>query len=270
MLTCFLDESTACGESDPATCVAGYIATGKQWDIFRRAWNRMMKHYQVDLLHTVEIETEQARKHSIRYNKWSSETVKEFQSDIQGIIVGTGLQDIGMAIPLSVYNSVITSDRRKRFGNAPDRLCALLAMLSAGEYAWANKSVYKQAPSFVFEQGGRYTAEVRRAHNYFTTRSPIDFYSLSTLTFAPKSKEFPELQAADYLAFNISKRASHVVDPHPPPDAPIETMPNGKTVRRMRYPLQALYSEKGGEVRYSPTADVLEKIMTRLEENNYC
>jgi len=90
MLICYLDESTACGESDPATCVAGYIATGKQWDIFRRAWNLMMKHYKVDLLHTVEIETEQARKHSVRYNGWSNETVKAFQSDIQGIIVGTG------------------------------------------------------------------------------------------------------------------------------------------------------------------------------------
>lgn len=60
MLACYVDESTAFGENDPATSVAGYVATGKQWATFGRAWNLMLKHYGVEIFHTKEIETAEA------------------------------------------------------------------------------------------------------------------------------------------------------------------------------------------------------------------
>jgi hypothetical protein len=50
----------------------------------------------------------------------------------------------------------MTPKRLKDFGKTPDSLCALLTMLSAGGFAWAQKNIYKQAPSFVYEQDGLY------------------------------------------------------------------------------------------------------------------
>jgi hypothetical protein len=89
---------------------------------------------------------------------------------------------------------VLTPERRRKFGETPDRICALLCMTSAGGYAWANKAIYKQAPSFIFEAGGTYGGLVKEVHDYLTTKSYYkDFYRLSTLTFAPKSKDFPQL-----------------------------------------------------------------------------
>ena len=261
-----MDESTGIGESDPSTCVVGFIATGKQWGIFEQAWARMMEYYGVDVLHVTELETEFTRGRHPVYRDWSKDKVQEFQREIHGLIVLTGLKDVGMAIPLSIYKSVLTAERRKKYGETPDKICALLCMTSAGGYAWANKAIYKQAPSFTFEAGGTYAGLVMEVHEYLTTKSYYrDFYRLSTLTFAPKSKEFPKLQAADYLAFNISKRCSHVVAPEPPADSPLETLPDGRKVRKTRYPLLALYSESGSNVMYAPTPEILERIWQMIE-----
>lgn len=260
MLSCYMDESTAFGEADPSTCVVGYIATGKQWAIFCQAWNLMMKYFGVEILHTRDLETEAGRKGTV-YESWSAEKRKEFQGEIQGIIVGSGIKDVGMAIPLSVYKSVMTPERVRTFGETPDRLCALLCMMSAGGYAWAHRGVYKQAPSFVFEAGGTYAPMIKGVHHYLTTESYYqDFYQLSTLRFLPKCKEYPQLQAADYLAFNMSKRSSHVVDPNPPQNVALESLADGKKVRQTRYPLLALYSESESNVFHAPSAEILERI----------
>jgi hypothetical protein len=225
MLSCYLDESTAHGESNPSTCVVGYIATGKQWDTFARAWVRMTKHYGVEIVHAQQFETEEGRKRSL-YKRWSKRKRQAFNNDIISVIVGSGLKDVGLAIPRSVYNAVMTPERLKRFGKTPDSLCALLAMMSAGGLAEAQRGVYKQAPSFICERGGLYKGILEWAHNYLTTESKVhrDFFRLSTLNFVPKSKEWPQLRAADYLAFNISKRCSHMMDQDPPVDARLETL----------------------------------------------
>jgi len=225
----------------------------------------------VDVLHATELETEFTRSRHPVYKDWSKDKVQDFQREIHGLIVLTGLKDVGIAIPLSVYKSVLTPERRKKYGETPDKICALLCMTSAGGYAWANKAIYKQAPSFIFEAGGTYAGLVMEIHEYLTTKSYYrDFYRLSTLTFAPKSKEFPQLQAADYLAFNISKRCSHVVAPEPPAGGPLETLPDGRKVRKTRYPLLALYSENGSNVMYAPTAEILERIWQMIEaEDDY-
>ena len=107
---------------------------------------------------------------------------------------------------------------------------------------------------------------LRRVHEYLVTESEYrDFYSLSTLRFAPKSTAYPQLQAADYLAFNMSKRSSHVVDHDPPPNAITETLSDGSRVRRTRYPLFRLYEEHGLNVWHFPTVEDLEKMIKSLE-----
>jgi hypothetical protein len=88
------------------------------------------------------------------------------------------------------------------------------------------------------------------------------------LTPGPKSKEFPQLQAADYLAFNISKRCSHVVDPTPPANAILETLSDGRRVRKMRYPLLALYGQTQSNVYHAPQAELLDKLVQILEADD--
>jgi hypothetical protein len=266
MLSCYLDESTAFGETDPATSVAGYVATGKQWHTFSHGWNRMLKEYGVEIFHTTELETEAGRRRSV-YRDWSRKKREQFQNDIIDIIRACGLYDVGIAIPRSVYNSVATPERIKKFGPTPDGLCAILALMQAAGFALDNKAIYKQAPSFFYESGGRCKKALTWAYNELANNSKLyeEFFQLSRLAPAPKSKEFPQLQAADYLAFNVSKRASHVVDPNPPSDAILETLADGKKVRKMRYPLLALYGKEGGNIFHAPTVGVLEKMLQVLE-----
>ncbi|HVQ36747.1 MAG TPA: DUF3800 domain-containing protein [Pyrinomonadaceae bacterium] len=269
MLTCYVDESTAFGETDPATSVAGYVATGKQWATFGRAWNLMLKHYGVEIFHTKEIETAEGRKRSI-YKGWSKKKREEFQNEIIAIIRESGLQDVGAAIPLSVYRAAMTPQRIKKYGKTPDGLCALVAMMQATGYAWDNIAVYKQAPVFIYERGGLCRKVLEWAHDELKeSKLYRDFFSLSTLRSEPKSKEFPQLQAADYLAFNISKRCSHVVDPNPPAVANLETLADGKKVRPMRYPLQALYAGGGSSnVCHAPTTERLEALLQVIEADD--
>lgn len=266
MLSCYLDESTAFGETDPATSLAGYVATGKQWHTFSRGWSRMLKEYGVEIFHTTELETEAGRQKSV-YKDWSKKKREQFQNDIIDIIRACGLYDVGIAIPRSVYKAIATPERIKKYGKTPDGLCAILALMQACGFALDNKGVYKQAPSFFYERGGPCKRALKWAHNELATNSKVyrEFFQLSRLVPAPKSKEFPQLQAADYLAFNMSKRASHVVDPNPSPNTILETLANGKRVRKMRYPLLALYGKEGGNIRHAPTVDVLERMLQVLE-----
>lgn len=101
MLSCYLDESTAFGEADPATSVAGYVATGKQWHTFRRGWNLMLKEYGVEIFHATELETEVSRRKSV-YKDWSKKKREQLQNDIIDIIRACGLYDVGIAIPRSL------------------------------------------------------------------------------------------------------------------------------------------------------------------------
>lgn len=271
MLVCYLDESTAHGEADPATCVAGYVATGKQWHWFAQAWDAMLKHYRVEIFHAKEFETEEGRNRSV-FQKWSLRKRKEFQNEVISIIRDCGLYDVGVAIPQSVFKAVMTPERRRKYGKTPDGLCAIFAMVQAGGFAWDNKEIYKQAPSFVYERGDRVKAALEWAHNELSTSTLYrGFYQLSTLRPAPKSKEFPHLQAADYLAFNIAKRASHFVDPNPPTDARFETLKDGRRIRKTRYPLLALYAGamSGGNIYHAPTAEVLERLLQVLEADDH-
>lgn len=278
MLTCYLDESTAQGERDPATSVAGYVATGKQWANFAKLWNGMLAFYSVPLFHAKEFETEWGRKRArakegrkrLIYRQWSKAKRKDFHNDIIGIIRQSGLQDVGIGIPQSVYDAVMTPERLKKYGKTPDGLCATLALAQAGGFAWDNRAVYKQAPNIIYERGDRLKKCLEWAHAEFCASKVYgDFYQLSILAPAPKSKEFPQLQAADYLAFEVAKRASHYVDPNPPADAILETLADGRKVRKTRHPLLALYAGKkngvGINIYHAPTAEILEKLLQVIE-----
>jgi hypothetical protein len=197
---------------------------------------------------------------------------KEFQNEIIAIIRECGLYDVGVANPQSVFKAVMTPERRKKYGKTPDGLCAIFAMVQAGGFAWDNKKIYKQAPAFVYETGDRVKAALEWAHNELSQSTVYQgFYQLSTLRAAPKSREFPHLQAADYLAFNIAKRASHFVDPSPPSNAILETLEDGRRIRKMRYPLLALYAGamSGGNIYHAPMAEVLDKLLQVLEADDH-
>lgn len=141
--------------------------------------------------------------------------------------------------------------------------------MQAAGFALDNKAIYKQAPSFFYESGGpskkSIDVGVQRISKQLQALPGI--LSTEWVGSRPQSKEFPQLQAADYLAFNVSKRASHVVDPNPPSDAILETLANGKKVRKMRYPLSALYGKEGGNIFHAPTVDILEKMLHVLESD---
>jgi hypothetical protein len=257
-----MDESSTQNEKEPAACVAGYVASGKQWATFGEEWNRALDLGEVSIFHTKEFVTAWGR-HGTVYENWSGEKRDRFLGALLDIVKTNTLKDVGVGIYYSDYEKVMTKARRKRFGNI-HALCALFCMLHAG--AWAHASKFPNAPCFIFEAGGGYTGQMMRAHSYLSKHPDWEgFFRFSTLAFKPKSRLTPGLQAADLLAYELGKRVSHIIDFSPPEDALTEIL-DGKTIRRTRIPLAILYSDSEPNIRYI-TADHLDAQLTIMEQD---
>ena len=81
----------------------------------------------------------------------------------------------------------------------------------------------------------------------------------------PKSKKFPQTQAADFLVFNTSKSISHLKDfDIQPYTGPREIA--GEHIRPMRYQLQRIFDNFGGLKFVRLRREDLDDIISRLEK----
>ena len=249
MLACYIDESTASNEKDPATCVVGYLATAEQWVKFKSDWNSYLDTYGVEVFHATELETEIGRQGTV-YERWDRMKRDGFQSGLIQIIRDNTIVDVGAGIPCSVYEAVMTPQRSNRMGvKNIDELCALLCMFDAGYQA---QKLGRQAPAYIYERGGKYWSAISTAHEELCGYPGTSgHFRDSTLSNAPKGREYAPTQAADYLAFNWSKEVSHRFDPEP-------------LITKPRYPLIALYKERRPGVLYY-SAEQLEVLIQEME-----
>ncbi len=142
-------------------------------------------------------------------------------------------------------------------------LCGKLAIVKAAGIA---KKYGFDAPSYFIEKGGGYEGKLKEAHARIC-RMPefAERFAMSTMTAIPKSREHPELSAADYIAFNVSKRASHLFDPIEPPDGPTTITTGGKHRRKIRYPLAQMWGYRGEQGSYIFDAERLERVVSNVE-----
>jgi len=179
-----MDESSSEKEKEPAACVAGYLASGKQWGNFTKKWNAIVEPELVEIFHATELETEIGRKGTV-YENWSLGKRKNFQASLIEVITNNTLRDFGVGMYYSTYEKVMTPERRQRWGSIY-ALCARFCMIHAT--AWAHTAKFTKAPNFFYEDGGGYCKDIMEAHGYLCT-SRGDERLLSTQHACISAKE---------------------------------------------------------------------------------
>jgi hypothetical protein len=260
-LHCYIDESISPKEREPVPCVAGWLSTGKDWWNFAKAWNAVLEPKGVELFHACEFETEEGRRGTV-YEKWSKPERDEFQNKLIIVINKTLWRDVGIAIPQSVYNQVMTPKRIEKWGDIYV-LCGKLAIVKAASLAFKYGF---NAPNYFIEKGGGYEGKLKAAHEGISKMPEFaERFTMSVIEPIPKSKKHPELSAADYLAFNVSKRASHLFDPEEPLDESNTIMIDGKRRRKLRYPLAQMWGYRGEQGSYIFDTERLEDVISNVE-----
>jgi hypothetical protein len=236
-----LDESESPLEEYPAVAVGGFIATGLQWVKFARDWNAALEQEGIDVFHSADLETEVGRKGTI-YEGWDAPRRQALQQGLLKAINSNLYRDVGVGLTRSVYDQVMTGDRPERLGDIY-LFTAFLTMLDTIAYSLYHFGV---APSFIVEKGGPHVGKLHQAYDRLCKPPSLLVEVLKNTAFAehPKSKEFPQLQAADYLVFNASKGISHLLDFKINP-ANLPRVHEGKDIRALRYPLQEIYRSFG-------------------------
>jgi hypothetical protein len=256
----YFDESESKAEDCPAVSVGGFLSTGLLWHQFARAWNKVLEAEGIEVFHATDLETERGRKSTV-YENWPADKRKSFQAELQKVIEDHLYRDIGVGITRSVFAEVMTSERIKRHGDIYT-IAALMAMLDAINYSINHFGV---APSFTIEKGGTYVGVLESVYNWLCKRPGYAEYLVNT-SFAkqPKSKQFPHLQAADYLVFNLSKSVSHLYDFKLNP-ATATRRYKGREIRPLRQPLSRMYDSFNGLRVSRISAEELDRFICFLE-----
>jgi len=210
VLRCYLDESESKGANDPAVCVAGYVAQGKHWDRFAKAWNKALDKAPkyVEVFHATDYAGKRKSKHG-NFNGWTETQREAWIDGLIATIKSHKLIEMGVTIHRSTFNEVVTGKRGHRHGSFYV-IAAKIAMVRAS--AWAVAKGYRHAPSFFVESGSQYYKALREAHRDLKqTPGYEEFFALSGFSEVPKSRAYPQTQPADMLAFYTTMWTSRLV-----------------------------------------------------------
>lgn len=255
-----LDESESNMEAYPAVSVGGFIATGLQWTRFASAWNAVLEPEGIEVFHSSDLETEKGRLGTV-YENWTREKREAFQSALLQVINSNLYRDVGVGLTRNVYSQVMTGDRPERLGDI-FLFSAFLTMLDTIAYSLWHFGV---APSFIVERGGPHVGRLETAYDRLCAFPEFaEILRNTSFSKQPKSKEFPHLQAADYLVFNASKGISHLRDFKINP-ANLPRIHEGEQIRALRYPLQQMFRNFGSLKFAKIDAEKLEQIVQTIE-----
>lgn len=217
-LRCYIDDSESKAASDPAVCVAGYIAQGKKWERFSRTWNQALDRSgpnPVDVFHATDFAGNRGK-----FYKWNDKQRRSFVDALVATTKGHNLIEVGSTFTRSTYKQVMTGDRGHRHGSL-HLVAGKIAMVRAT--AWAVTKGWKYAPSFFVESGSEFFAELREAHKELRKTPGYEkFFSRSGFSEVPKSREYPQTQPADLLAFYAAKWTSVLSGYDPASDDDLE------------------------------------------------
>src|ERR1700688_4403803 len=197
MLTCYFDE--AGGDDHHFMVVAGYVASVEQWERFESDWKIVLARYDVPYLHMKEFAHFKGP-----FTKWKSQpgTRARFLNSAADVINST------VRLGVSVYIHY------KAFENV-NREYDLTSLVSS-PYALAGRSCIAEANvasrhgargpidmEYVFERGGPDVGGLIKSVTIQTPTLPIPIFKPSRDTESERG--LIQLQAADYLAYEIAK-----------------------------------------------------------------
>ena len=198
VIDAYLDESGTHAGS-PYAVVAGFMATAAMWDKFVPEWQEALDSQNLEYFRMSRFEN-----YRPPFTDWSKELHEQFLQILLDIITTNLGASLGMAIPMDLYDSIL-SDQAKAFCGGPYGLAAQLLFIGAA------KGVQKINPNawinYTLEDGAEGKGQI--LHSYENVKKdPIrtESFRLLGISFQDKRKFLP-LQAADFIAYEIFKHA---------------------------------------------------------------
>jgi hypothetical protein len=221
MLTGYFDESYTHAPAPLVYTLGGYISTDKQWAKFQREWSEVLKDAGVPFFHMAKFE---ARKKE--YEGWSNEKRIQILRRLHSIIKKRVFAGFAATLVLSDYEEIMTDEVRDYFGN-PHQFVTIACMKYIA--IWLEEQNYKENISYVFESGSGYDADVMRLiAGVISVERQAKIYRVSSCSIENKRKFFP-LQAADILAYEVTKAHAREVGDD-------KTRPIRQSVMNLRLP----------------------------------
>ena len=211
VLECYIDESESKGAKDPAVCVAGYMAQGKTWARLKREWNKTLDKApkRVECFHATDF-AGQRKSRDGNFHGWTISQRAFFIKRLITIVRDHKLKEFGAGFHHSTCKQVMTGNRGHVHGS-PTLIAAKLAIYNISAFAMYRR--WKYAPSFFVEAGSKYFAALEEAHRSLRQIQDTEFrrfFSKSTIAEVPRSREYPQTQPADMLAFYCTQWVSRI------------------------------------------------------------
>lgn len=199
----YFDESGTHAGS-PIVCVAGLIATDRQWKEHEREWLDVLKEAGITFFHMAKFESRYEE-----YKDWDNDRRIKIQTRFIDIIKRRINVGIATAVSIPDYEAVVTGHHRDLLGN-PYAFCSRLCLNAIDE--WADKYNRNTPISLIFEDGAAHKREFARLFNVaLEGEESEEVKRLCSLEFLDKRTVLP-LQAADIWVYEIYKRACHRIN----------------------------------------------------------
>ncbi|MGB2752441.1 MAG: hypothetical protein WBC19_10330 [Pyrinomonadaceae bacterium] len=217
MFIAFADESEVVTQSVPMVGVGGAIASGKQWERIAKVWRKVLKtEPDVKVFHANEFATPEGRERSV-YKDWSLDRCKDFGGKLINTLCKNHVELVSVAtVKPSDYAEVVASWPRPipPIFNA-HYFCATWLLIQ--HKLWLDKFFPDQKITYYFESGGPHQTGMQTAYRDALNKRGVDefFHFTREPAFVPKDT-YLELQVADNLVYEATKRSSHYLDPDPP------------------------------------------------------
>ncbi|MBN4064589.1 DUF3800 domain-containing protein [Dehalococcoides mccartyi] len=194
--TAYFDES---GTQDGAEVIAvgGFVAESSRWRLFTEEWQATIHSYDLDYFHMTDFESYQGP-----YASWTTDELKNCINQLLDIIHRHVIQSVGIIIPLRSFDQIM-SERAKSICGDAYGLAAI--------QCWANLASTARDPRIdsafevVMEDGAKGKGSLLEVVRAASGDSEwFENNRISSLSFEDK-REFPPLQAADILAYELYK-----------------------------------------------------------------
>jgi hypothetical protein len=200
----FIDESGHSSQGD-VFVLAGLGGTSRQWERFADNWNGVLKSAGLtDPFHAVEFEG--ARKQFTQFRERRSEW-RAIHDGLTDTIIRHKLTMMGVGVPLPRWREMDEEARRK---NDP-YLLATEAMVSGLASDSELTSGAEMDLAFYFERRDDTAAAAERMFHAIRTHPLVERRERLT-SFEFGGKSWPQLQAADLVAYEVRKRIIAILE----------------------------------------------------------
>ena len=204
----YFDESGTHSGSD-TVAVAGYLAVPAAWEHFEQEWRVALADFGLDAFHMTDF----ANRAQV-YEGWEEHEYRDRFARLVDIINRHVLCSIGAAIPMSAYREAFSTEATGAHA-APYVLATSMCITLAARVVRAQS--FDARIAYVFESGARGQGDVLEM---FTANqrdeANREHHRLLRVAFEGK-REFVPLQAADILAYELSRHLPRLLGSDPRP-----------------------------------------------------